>query len=89
MIDAEGRGGDALSELASLESKIDRVALLAFEKYMNCREKLHEIRIGEIKKRMVERMQTGNVGAAASIEESQGVCAMKLDTSVGEGGTGR
>jgi hypothetical protein len=74
VVDAEERGGDALSELASLDSKIDRVALLAFEKYMTCREKLHEIRNNEIKKRMVELLQTRNAGAAAAAEEKQSIC---------------
>jgi hypothetical protein len=69
VVDAEGRGGDALSELASLDSKIDRVALLAFEKYMACREKLHAIRNSEIKKKMVELSHRENAGAAASTEE--------------------
>ena len=74
VIDAEGGGGDALSELESLDSKIDRVALLAFEKYMTCREKLHEIRNNEIKKRMAEFSQRRNVGAAASAEAKQSIC---------------
>jgi hypothetical protein len=60
--------------LASLDSKIDRVALLAFEKYMTCREKLHEIRNNEMKKRMVEFSQTRNAGAAAAAEEKQSIC---------------
>jgi len=74
VIDAEGGGGDALSELASLDSRIDRVSLLAFEKYMACREKLHEIRHNEIKKRMAELSQRRNVGAAAPAEEKHSIC---------------
>ena len=73
-LDAEGGGGGALSELASLDSKIDRVSLLAFEKYMACREKLHEIRNNEIKKRMAELSRGMNVGVAASTEEKQSIC---------------
>jgi len=36
-------------EWAELESKIDTVALLAFDIYMRCREKIHQIKINEVK----------------------------------------
>ncbi len=36
-------------EWAVLESKIDTLALLAFDIYMKCREKIHEIKISEVK----------------------------------------
>lgn len=48
------------SSLSEIDARIDRVALLAFDKYMECREKLHEIRIKEIKSvsgRLLERRQ--------------------------------
>ena len=38
-------------ELFELDSRIDKIALLAFNKYMECREKVHEIRANELKKR--------------------------------------
>ncbi len=37
-------------ELLGFESKIDQLALLAFDIYMSCREQLFRIRTGEIKK---------------------------------------
>jgi len=37
-------------ELLVFESRIDQVALLAFNVYMNCREQVFRIRTGEIKK---------------------------------------
>jgi hypothetical protein len=37
------------SELFELEQRIDRLALLSFDKYMECRERLFEIRIREVK----------------------------------------
>jgi hypothetical protein len=40
------RAGD----LAVLDERIDRVALIAFDKYMECRQKLFEIRTGEIRR---------------------------------------
>ena len=41
---------DRLSEdLSAMESRIDDLALLAFDVYMNCREKLYEIKANEAK----------------------------------------
>jgi hypothetical protein len=37
-------------ELASLESSIDKVALLAFDIYMKCRERIYEIKADEVKR---------------------------------------
>lgn len=37
------------SELAALEDGVDRLALVAFDVYMKCREKIFEIRVREIK----------------------------------------
>ena len=34
--------------LAALETRIDTVALMAFDFYMHCRERLHQIRINEV-----------------------------------------
>lgn len=45
---------------SEIDSRIDQVALAAFDKYMACREKLHEIRVKEIKNvsnRLLERVQ--------------------------------
>jgi hypothetical protein len=39
------------NELAELESRIDRLALLAFEKYTECRENLHQVRNREVESR--------------------------------------
>ncbi len=36
-------------QLAAFEANVDRLALLAFDKYMECRERIFEIRIREIK----------------------------------------
>lgn len=38
-----------LVEWLKFQSKIDQLALLAFEIYMNCREKIYEIRVHEAK----------------------------------------
>jgi hypothetical protein len=38
-------------ELAALEARIDELALLAFDLYVKCRERVHEIRFNEAKRR--------------------------------------
>lgn len=37
------------NELAELDCRIDRLALAAFDKYMECREQLYKVRISELK----------------------------------------
>ena len=40
---------DRIEQLSEMESRLDRVALLAFDVYMKCREKIHEIKLKETK----------------------------------------
>ncbi len=61
---AQERGGQAsvpAAELAEFEARIDRLALLAFDNYTQCREKLYEIRINEIKNRSRRLLQRANL----------------------------
>lgn len=53
-IEAEGASSrdlpnQVLIDLRHLESKIDGIALLSFDVYMKCREKLYEIKANEVK----------------------------------------
>lgn len=43
--------GMILNELIEFEQRIDRIALMAFDIYMECREKIHEIKIKASKQR--------------------------------------
>jgi hypothetical protein len=88
VVDAELSGPDTMGELTSLDSRIDRVALLAFEKYMACREKLHEIRNNEIKNRMAKLLQAADKGPAGSPEETGAACE-GADACPVMGGAGR
>jgi hypothetical protein len=57
---------DMLADLLEFESRIDSLALFAFETYMNCRERIHQIRTDEIKKRSVQvadRCDKGDIEA--------------------------
>ena len=51
--DREGEG------LAAIEGRIDQMALLAFDLFMKCRERMYEIKANEARRRMflLERMQ--------------------------------
>jgi hypothetical protein len=50
--DIERSGG-----LVGMDAKIDRVAMLAFDKYMECRQQLFEIRTGEIRRQSASIME--------------------------------
>jgi hypothetical protein len=55
----EEAGSGSADDLAILDARIDQVATLAFDVYMERREKFHEIRTSEIKKssfRLLERL---------------------------------
>jgi hypothetical protein len=41
---------ELLADLAQFESRIDQVALLAFEIYTNCREQVYNLRMDEVKR---------------------------------------
>ena len=41
---------ELLADLAEFESRIDQVALLAFEIYTNCREQVYNLRVDEVKR---------------------------------------
>ena len=39
---------EVLDTLSVLDSRIDKIALMAFDLYMDCRERLHQIRVNEV-----------------------------------------
>jgi hypothetical protein len=63
-MDEQLRGSGKWDDLVDLEARVDRVALLAFEKYMECREKLHEIRNKEYESRTTRLREEANVKSA-------------------------
>ena len=48
-------------ELAEFESRIDRLALLAFDMYVRCREQIYELRVKEVKKRVGRLLERANL----------------------------
>lgn len=60
VLKAHAGEAEKLRALLDFESRIDRLGLATFDSYVQCREKIHEIRIKEIKNRstmLFERMQ--------------------------------
>ncbi len=54
-------GGRIVEELLDFESRIDKQALLAFDIYMQCREKLYEIRANDVKAQTFRLLQQANL----------------------------
>lgn len=56
------------TDISALEDRIDRLALVAFDLYMNCREKTYEIKANEAKRAVyvLERLKNVRVPRAAS-----------------------
>ncbi len=54
-----------MEELLDVETKIDRLALLAFDIYMGCREKLFQLKVEEIKKRPFLQLEGVSCPSAA------------------------
>lgn len=48
LIEKSDSGAAAIIELPGFDGKVDQVALMAFDIYMQCRERLHQIRIREL-----------------------------------------
>jgi hypothetical protein len=73
VIRAQTRESEKWAVLADLESRIDRLALLAFEKYAECREELYKVRTNEIISRSSNLLGRVNVKPASSKHEGEPV----------------
>lgn len=58
---AEMRENGFSEQLLTFESKIDELALLTFDSYMRCREKIHDIRVDEVKNGMFKLRERVNL----------------------------
>ncbi|UCH84897.1 MAG: RsbRD N-terminal domain-containing protein [Candidatus Latescibacterota bacterium] len=57
---------EIVDEMVDLETRIDQVAMLTFDKYMECREQLHEVRTKEIRSRSANLIDSLNAGSCVS-----------------------
>lgn len=56
----ESRKHQLFEELLTLESKIDNLALLSFDVYMKCREKIYELKADELQSWTFRQLQRAN-----------------------------
>jgi len=63
LVEGETDTPEVTTDLRDFESRIDRVALLAFDKYMECREKLYEIKANEMTRRTSRLLERANMVA--------------------------
>lgn len=50
-----------MDEWLSFESKIDQLALIAFDVYTQCREKMYEIRVNEVRRTSLSALKRANL----------------------------
>lgn len=60
-LESEADKTPILKDLTALESRIDDLALLSFNIYMQCREKLYDIRANEVKSSTFRLLQRANL----------------------------
>lgn len=81
VLGAGGPGSEISSnlagELTGVEARIDEIALVAFDKYTECREKLHEVRNNEIKKRTALLMDRINERPGKSLNKGDTIDDVK------------
>jgi hypothetical protein len=65
------RRPDRWDALGELDSRIDRLALLAFEKYTECREQLHRVRNREIQSRATRVLERVKIESAILLDEEE------------------
>jgi len=60
-LETEVQKNELSDELSIFESRIDDLALLTFDIYMKCREKIYEIRVNEMKNQVYRLLQRANL----------------------------
>ena len=73
VIDEQLRGSGKWDDLTDLEARIDRVALLAFEKYTECRETLREIRGRQIENGTMRLRERASVKSAVPQHKEESI----------------
>jgi hypothetical protein len=60
-LEEEIRESGIKEELLILETRIDQLALLAFDQYMGCREKLYDLKANELRRQTYRLLQRANI----------------------------
>jgi len=61
VLEDESFEGDMAEELVRLDDKIDHLAMISFDIYMKCREKIYELRANEVKNTTYRLLQRANL----------------------------
>jgi hypothetical protein len=83
----KGEGASQAEDLLALEKRIDEMALLAFDLFMQCRERLYEIRANEVKRRFGVWLRRQDVEERTGETENRGN-GDRGRGKAGNGGTG-
>lgn len=59
-IKEQQKSEETVKELDELDSRIDELALMAFNKYMECREKVYDVRLNELRNLSLKMMERIN-----------------------------
>lgn len=73
----KGEKGADPEELALIESRIDELTLLSFDVYMQCREKIYEIKVNEVKRLYCSPLDRRTLVCQVSEPEEKGGDAEK------------
>ncbi|HEB84476.1 MAG TPA: hypothetical protein ENI92_05685 [Bacteroidetes bacterium] len=86
-VEREGR----FAELLAFESRVDRLALHAFDLFMNCREEIYQLREGELRRageQILRRAQAPSWAVEEGCTWKQGDRCMNNGTRAGNGNGG-
>jgi len=66
-----GREKDPETDLQAMEDRIDRVALLAFDLFSQCRQKIYEIRVKEVQNQVGALLKRANLAKELSEDKPE------------------
>lgn len=72
-VGSEVKNRQLLDELVEYEARIDSLALLAFDLYMGCRERIYQIKVDEIRRMTFRLLQRANLICEIQEKESSPV----------------
>lgn len=67
-----GPGNEVVGDLLALESKIDELALLSFDIFMECREKIYDLKSKELQNRTFRLLQRANLISDSESSSAEG-----------------
>ncbi len=75
--------GVSIDSLLAIESRIDQLALMAFDNYMDCREKIYEIKANQVKNMSYKLLERSNM---LSVTETGETCVKQGEDSCSKNG---